>query len=197
MLLKNYKMARRYFVPLLQLRVERLSPHGRQVYLLDQEHTGRGAIINLFMNYETLGELQPRESGIFEFMKALPRFAEQEGIGFCTPTEAISRLKPVDALSVPYPMSWADEARDTSAWLGNTLQNEAFSKLYSVAERVRLCDDRRLKQDWNYLQASDHFYYMCTKYLPMEPYIAITAPTTALMRPLPLHECVERLYCEG
>ena len=122
-------------------------------------------IVNLFMNYETLGELQPRESGIFEFMKALPRFAEQEGIGFCTPTEAISRLKPVDALSVPYPMSWADEARDTSAWLGNTLQNEAFSKLYSVAERVRLCDDRRLKQDWNYLQASDHFYYMCTKYL--------------------------------
>ena len=62
-------------------------------------------------------------------------------------------------------MSWADEARDTSAWLGNTLQNEAFGKLYSVAERVRLCDDRRLKQDWNYLQASDHFYYMCTKYL--------------------------------
>ena len=68
-------------------------------------------------------------------------------------------------LSVPYPMSWADEARDTSAWLGNTLQNEAFRKLYSVAERVRLCDDRRLKQDWYYLQASDHFYYMCTKYL--------------------------------
>ena len=83
-------------------------------------------IVNLFMNYETLGELQPRESGIFEFMKALPRFAEQEGVGFCTPTEAISKLKPVDMLSVPYPMSWADEARDTSAWLGNTLQNEAF-----------------------------------------------------------------------
>ena len=122
-------------------------------------------IVNLFMNYETLGELQPRESGIFEFMKALPRFAEQEGVGFCTPTEAISKLKPVDMLSVPYPMSWADEARDTSAWLGNTLQNEAFRKLYSVAERVRLCDDRRLKQDWYYLQASDHFYYMCTKYL--------------------------------
>lgn len=98
-------------------------------------------------------------------MKALPRFAEQEGVGFCTPTEAISKLKPVDMLSVPYPMSWADEARDTSAWLGNTLQNEAFRKLYSVAERVRLCDDRRLKQDWYYLQASDHFYYMCTKYL--------------------------------
>ena len=65
---------------------------------------------------------------------------------------------------MPYPISWADEERDTSAWLGNVLQNEAFEKLYSVAERVRLCDDRRLKQDWNYLQTSDHFYYMCTKH---------------------------------
>lgn len=121
-------------------------------------------IINLFMNYETLGELQPRETGIFEFMKALPRFAEEKGISFSTPTEIISKLKPVDSLSVPYPISWADEERDTSAWLGNLLQNEAFEKLYSMAERVRLCNDRRLKQDWNYLQASDHFYYMCTKH---------------------------------
>lgn len=122
-------------------------------------------IVNLFMNYETLGELQPRESGIFEFMKALPRFAAEKGVGFCTPSEAISKLKSVGTLSVPYPMSWTDEARDVSAWLGNTLQNEAFDKLYSVAERVRLCDDRRLKQDWNYLQTSDHFFYMCTKHL--------------------------------
>lgn len=122
-------------------------------------------IVNLFMNYETLGELQPRESGIFEFMKALPRFAAEKGVGFCTPSEAISKLKSVGTLSVPSPMSWTDEARDVSAWLGNTLQNEAFDKLYSVAERVRLCDDRRLKQDWNYLQTSDHFFYMCTKHL--------------------------------
>ena len=121
-------------------------------------------IVNLFMNYETLGELQPRETGIFEFMKALPRFAEEKGIGFATPTEIISKVKPVDSLSMPYPISWADEERDTSAWLGNVLQNEAFEKLYSVAERFRLCDDRRLKQDWNYLQTSDHFYYMCTKH---------------------------------
>ena len=121
-------------------------------------------VVNLFMNYETLGELQPRESGIFEFMKSLPYFAEQMGITFSTPTEVISKLKPVDSLSVSYPISWADEERDTSAWLGNLLQNEAFEKLYSVGERVRLCDDRRLKQDWHYLQTSDHFYYMCTKW---------------------------------
>ena len=122
-------------------------------------------IINLFMNFETLGELQPRESGIFEFMKALPRFAFEKNIGFITPSEAIAKMKSVSELAVPFPMSWADEARDTSAWLGNDLQNEAFNKLYSIAERVRLCSHRRLKQDWMYLQASDHFYYMCTKHL--------------------------------
>ena len=122
-------------------------------------------VVNLFMNLETFGEMQPRESGIFQFLEALPRFAAERGIDFWTPSEAISKLKPVDTLSVVHPISWADEARDTSAWLGNKLQNEAFNKLYSVAERVRLCDDRRLKQDWNYLQASDHFYYMSTKHM--------------------------------
>lgn len=122
-------------------------------------------IVNLFMNLETFGELQPRESGIFQFLEALPRFAAEKGIEFWTPSTAISKLKPVAELSVLHPISWADEARDTSAWLGNKLQNEAFNKLYSVSERVRLCDDRRLKQDWYYLQASDHFFYMSTKHM--------------------------------
>ncbi len=122
-------------------------------------------IVNLFMNLETFGELQNRDTGIFQFLEALPRFAKERGIDFWTPSEAISKLKPVGELSVMHPISWADEARDTSAWLGNKLQNEAFSKLYSVAERVRLCDDRRLKQDWYYLQASDHLFYMATKHM--------------------------------
>ena len=121
-------------------------------------------VVNLFMTYDTLGELQPSNSGIFEFMKALPVFAEEKGITFSTPSEVLAKLKPVDVISVNVPISWADEERDTSAWLGNVLQQEAFNKLYSVAERVRLCDDMRLKQDWNYLQTSDHFYYMCTKW---------------------------------
>ena len=81
-----------------------------------------------------------------------------------TPSEAVKTFKAVGELSVPFPMSWADEARDTSAWLGNKLQNEAFSKLYSIAERVRLCDNRQLKQDWGRLQASDHLFYMSTKH---------------------------------
>ena len=120
-------------------------------------------IINLFMNLEVFGDFQPRETGIFQFLEALPRFAAEKGIEFWTPSTAVSKLKAVDSLPVLHPISWADEARDTSAWLGNKLQNEAFNKLYSVSERVRLCEDRRLKQDWNYLQAADHFFYMSTK----------------------------------
>lgn len=122
-------------------------------------------IINLFMNLETFGGMQGRETGIFQFLEALPRFAAERGIDFLTPSDAIAKLKPVGELSVLHPISWADEARDTSAWLGNKLQHEAFNKLYSVSERVRLCDDRRLKQDWYYLQASDHLFYMSTKNL--------------------------------
>ncbi len=117
------------------------------------------------MSLDTFGELQPRESGIFQFLEAIPRFAAERGIDFWTPSEVVAKCKTVDSLSVLHPISWADEARDTTAWLGNKLQNEAFSKLYSVAERVRLCSDRRLKQDWAYLQGSDHFFYMSTKHM--------------------------------
>ena len=121
-------------------------------------------ITNIFLNYETIGDNIPRETGIFDFFKALPRFAAENGVEFWTPSEAVSKLKAVDIISVTHPISGADEARDTSAWLGNKLQDEAFNKLYSVAERVHLCSDRRLLQDWNYLQSSDHFFYMSTKH---------------------------------
>ena len=121
-------------------------------------------VFNLFMNLETFGEFHRRDSGIFQFLEALPRFAAERGVSFMTPTEAVKTFKPVAEISVPFPMSWADEARDTSAWLGNQLQQEAFNKLYSVAERVRLSDNRQLKQDWGRLQASDHLFYMSTKH---------------------------------
>lgn len=121
-------------------------------------------LVNLFMNYETFGELQPRESGIFDFMRALPRYAAAANIQFWTPSEVVAKLKPVDEMIVMHPISWADEERDASAWLGNTLQNEAVEKLYSIGERVRLCQDRRIKQDWYRLQTSDHFFYMSTKH---------------------------------
>ncbi|MCL1943005.1 MAG: glycoside hydrolase family 57 protein [Candidatus Azobacteroides sp.] len=121
-------------------------------------------LINLFMNYETLGEMQRKETGIFEFMKALPRFAEEKRISFSTPTEVSKKMKPVAPYAVPYPISWTDEERDLSAWMGNILQKEAFEKLYSIGERVHLCNDRRLQHDWLYLQSCDHFFYMCTKH---------------------------------
>lgn len=120
-------------------------------------------LINLHFSMDTFGSFLPESTGIFQFMKALPRFAAERNIVFTTPADVCSKLKPVSEISVPYPMSGIDEARDVSAWKGNGLQKEALNKLYGVAERVSLCDDRRLKQDWEYLQSSDHFYYMSTK----------------------------------
>lgn len=120
-------------------------------------------VINIFMELSALGIAQPLSSNILEFLKALPVCAKQRGITFSTPTEIVTKLKSVDMVDVPYPMSWADEERDISPWLGNVMQREAFNKLYSVAERVHLCDDRRIKQDWYYLQASNNFRFMATK----------------------------------
>lgn len=121
-------------------------------------------VFNLFMNYETLGNIQPAYTGIFEFFKALPRFAFENGISFVTPSEAFDIHQPVGVMSVPNPISWTDEERDLSAWTGNKLQQSALKSLYEIGERVRLCTDRRLKQDWIYLQTSDHFHYMSTKH---------------------------------
>lgn len=121
-------------------------------------------VVNLFMNYETLGNLQPSYTGIFEFFKAMPRFAFENGIGFSTPGEALDSHEPIGIMNVPNPISWTDEERDLSAWVGNKLQKSALQSLYEVGERVRLCTDRRLKQDWLYLQTSDHFHYMSTKH---------------------------------
>ena len=121
-------------------------------------------VINIFMELSALGVAQPLSSNILEFLKALPACAKEKGITFSTPTEIITKLKSVDAVDVPYPMSWTDEERDISSFLGNILQREAFDKLYSVAERVHLCQDRRIKQDWDYLQASNNFRFMTTKH---------------------------------
>ena len=121
-------------------------------------------VFNIFMNYETFGNLQPAHSGIFEFMKALPKFAFDKGIEFSTPSQIMDTHKPVGTVSVPLAISWSDEERDLSRWLGNKLQKSAFNTLYEISERIRLANDRRLKKDWQYLQSSDHFYYMSTKH---------------------------------
>ncbi len=124
-----------------------------------------GQVINLFMDYETFGEHQRVSTGIFDFFKALPEAVlSRTDFQFCTPSEVARKYEPVAALDVPFPISWADEERDTTAWLGNELQNEAFNKLYALSDRVLAAEDESITHDWLKLQESDHFYYMCTKF---------------------------------
>lgn len=126
---------------------------------------GDGEIVNLFMDYETFGEHQAASTGIFDFMKYLPAAVLADGeFEFVTPARAARKHKPVAPLCIPDAISWADEERDTSAWLGNELQNEAFNKLYSLSEKLAILNDAELWSDFGHLQESDHFYYMCTKY---------------------------------
>ncbi len=122
-------------------------------------------IVNLFMDYETFGEHQKAASGIFDFMRALPEIVINDGeFEFVTPTQAAKKHRPVGDLDVMDPISWADEERDVTAWLGNELQNDAFNKLNEQAEKLALLDNEALWSDFGHLQESDHFYYMCTKF---------------------------------
>lgn len=122
-------------------------------------------LVNLFMDYETFGEHQWPETGIFEFLKAFPgELLRNSDYRFITPAEAISEIQPVASISMEQPVSWADEERDLSAWLGNNIQKDAFESLYRLEHKIRHCTDPEILSDWRYLQTSDHFYYMCTKY---------------------------------
>lgn len=122
-------------------------------------------IVNLFMDYETFGEHQKAKTGIFDFLAAIPtEILKHNKLRFGTPSDIVEKLQPVSAVHVPNTISWADEEKDLSAWLGNDLQEEAFNKLYDLLPRVEKCDDADLRKDWEYLQVSDHFYYMCTKF---------------------------------
>ena len=126
-------------------------------------HPEGSQIINIFMELSALGIAQPLSSNILEFLRAIPACAKEKGITFSTPTEICMKMKSVGALDVPDTLSWVDEERDVSCWLGNPMQREAFNKLYSVADRVRIANDKRINQDWDYLQASNNFRFMTTK----------------------------------
>ncbi len=122
-------------------------------------------VLNLFMDYETFGEHQWAETGIFEFMRHLPdAVLNHSNFTFSTPSEVAANASPVSKIHVPVPISWADEERDLTAWLGNDMQDEAFDRLYELEKLVRDLDDPEIQRDWGYLQTSDHFYYMCTKF---------------------------------
>ncbi|MBO5984853.1 MAG: glycoside hydrolase family 57 protein [Rikenellaceae bacterium] len=125
-----------------------------------------GEVMNLFMDYETFGEHQKATTGIFDFMKALPKaLLKHNDVCFATVSEAAKSAQPVGVLHCPHVMSWADEERDVTAWLGNELQNEAFSKLYALKDKVKSLKNADFEYVWNFMQTSDHFYYMATKWL--------------------------------
>jgi alpha-amylase len=137
---------------------------GKYVDWLNQS-SDKEEVINLFMDYETFGEHQWKETGIFDFLKALPASVfKNSDFSFSTPSEVADQAQVVSAANVPNPISWADEERDLTAWLGNEMQQEAFNKLYSLADQVYATNDKHIQQDFTFLQVSDHFYYMSTKF---------------------------------
>lgn len=120
---------------------------------------------NLFMDYETFGEHQWDESGIFTFLEHLPAaWLQAHGNNFMTVSEVIDAFEPVDTIDMPQTVTWADTERDLSAWLGNAMQTSAIQDLYDLQEAVLQTGDLALIEDWRRLQTSDHFYYMCTKW---------------------------------
>lgn len=132
-------------------------------WLQNSENTGD--VVNLFMDYETFGEHQKVDSGIFDFFAHLPKkILATKKMEFKTPSEVLEDYQPVALLHVPHPISWADEERDITAWLGNELQDEAFKNLYSLSDKVHEINDPDMNHVWSALQGSDHFYYMCTKW---------------------------------
>ncbi|MEE9212973.1 MAG: glycoside hydrolase family 57 protein [Phycisphaeraceae bacterium] len=126
---------------------------------------GDGCVCNLFMDYETFGEHQWAETGIFKFLEDLPdRVLGRGDNDFKTPTQCIDTYDAVGEYDVPHLISWADTERDLSAWLGNAMQSNALHELYQLEGPVKATGDDRLISDWRKLTCSDHFYYMCTKY---------------------------------
>lgn len=120
---------------------------------------------NLFMDYETFGEHQWGETGIFNFLRHLPEEWMKHGdTTFKTVTEAAETYEPVDVIDTPYTTTWADTERDLSAWLGNPMQHQAITALYDLQSKIIDTHDLELINDWRMLQTSDHFYYMCTKW---------------------------------
>ena len=132
---------------------------------LDWLKSSDGDIVNLFMDYETFGEHQGQECGIFDFMRALPGAVLADGgFEFVTPSAAAAKHESAGDISVPHPISWADEERDLTAWLGNELQQDSYNKLYGLEEKLSILNNEALWNDYGHLQESDHLYYMCTKF---------------------------------
>jgi alpha-amylase len=164
-LLKNYKLSDDIAF--------RFSSRGWAEYPLKAEKyaswissvNGGGEVINLFMDYETFGEHQWEDTGIFDFLRALPHeIYKHPDNYFLTPSQVVKRFNAVSEMDVSQFVSWADVERDLSAWLQNSMQRDAIEKLYDMEEDVFDSEDAKLIDDWRKLTTSDHFYYMCTKW---------------------------------
>ena len=128
-------------------------------------HNGDGHVVNLFMDYETFGEHQWEDTGIFDFLRAMPReILRHADNTFVTPSEALSQYPAVGAIDAPHYVSWADIERDLSAWKSNPIQHDALRAFFAMEDEVKQSGDMRVIEDWRRLSTSDHFYYMCTKW---------------------------------
>jgi len=165
MLLKNYKLSDDIAF--------RFSNQGWKEWPLTVEKytrllnaaNGNGNLMNLFMDYETFGEHQWKDTGIFDFLRHLPEeILKHPDNNFMTPSEAIKKYEPVSELDIHSPVSWADIERDTSAWDGNKMQQSAINKIYLIEGMIKKSKNKKLIEMWRKLQTSDHFYYMCTKW---------------------------------
>lgn len=124
-----------------------------------------GDTVNLFMDYETFGEHQWEETGIFNFLEKLPEeIAKNPGINFMTPSEVAAAYDVRDEVDMPHVVTWADTDRDLTAWTGNPMQRAAIESVYDMENDVLMANDHKLLEDWRKMQTSDHFYYMCTKW---------------------------------
>jgi len=165
LLLKNYKLSDDIAFRFSEKRWKEWPLTAEKYAAWINQINGNGEVVNLFMDYETFGEHQWKEHGIFDFLKVLPeKVLENKDNDFVTPSEAVERYPVRDVIDVPYIVTWADTERDLSAWMGNNIQKSALKNVYKLEKRVKDLKNKKLLDDWRKLQISDHFYYMCTKW---------------------------------
>lgn len=165
LLLKNYKLSDDIAFRFSEKRWKEWPLTAEKFTSWVNQINGNGEVVNLFMDYETFGEHQWKEHGIFDFLKVLPeKLLENKDNNFVTPSEAVSKYPARDIVDVPYIVTWADSERDLSAWMGNNIQKSALKNIYHLEKKVKELNNQKILEDWRRLQTSDHFYYMCTKW---------------------------------
>ena len=134
-------------------------------------------VVNLFMHYQALGKYNTPDSGIFDFLRYLPQYVlDDPQYAFMTPKEVVATFVPKEAIYVPNPISWTDEERDITSWLGNELQQNAFEELFALSGKVKATGDEAIERTYSRLQCSNHFNYMSTKFIPVEQRLKKVSP---------------------